>query len=224
MNPKTTPTVFQRLLRRFQKPIPVPPIKDEADPAEIEKQLKRLSKELYKWNTLAETQQTQQQQAADRALNHARESLDALTQERDAIANRERLSLIKALFPVIDSIEAGIASGQVQLQTLQGSTPEAADVLVGWLTGQHLILDRLIALLEADGVKTIATVGETFDPYLHVVLKTAYDPTQALGQILSEERRGYRWNTTILRYAEVIVNKLNGPEAASQTTQRETSS
>jgi len=210
---KPTPNVLQRLLSRFQTP-PVVPLPDEADPAEIEKQLKRLSKELYKWNTLAEAQTAQQQQAFERALGHARDSLQVLTQERESIASRERLSLVKALFPVIDSIEAGIASGSDQLHVLQTSAPEAAGVLDGWLAGQRLLLDRLLALLEADGVKTIPTVGEAFDPYLHVVLKTATDPTKVPGQILSEERRGYRWNSDVLRYAEVIVNKLSEPAGA----------
>lgn len=212
MNTKT-PNALQRFLSRFQTPVtvPVPPLRDEADPAEIEKQLKRLSKELYKWNTLAETQTAGHQQSFERALSHARDSLAVLTQEREALATRERLSLIKALFPVIDSIEAGIASGRAQLRGLQLSTPDAAEVLSGWLAGQRLLLDRLIALLEADGVKTIPSVGETFDPYLHVVLKTATDPTRPLGLILSEERRGYRWNAEVLRYAEVVVNKAADP-------------
>jgi len=74
-----------------------------------------------------------------------------------------------------------------------------------------LLLDRLNALLETEGVKPIPTVGQPFDPYRHLAVKTAYDPSQASGVVLSEERRGYQFNDEVLRYAQVVVNKEGAP-------------
>src|SRR5215218_5612067 len=70
---------------------------------EIDKQLKRLSKEVYKANTLTEAQLEQ----TKRALTQSEHAYEELSKARKEPPSRERLDLIKALFPVIDSIEAG---------------------------------------------------------------------------------------------------------------------
>ena len=157
---------------------------------------------------LAETQTAH----IDSALNQSRTALEALQREQTALVNRANLNLIKAIFPIIDSIEAGIASGAAQVATLRASAPDAAEVLSGWLVGQRLLLERLIALLEAERVKPIQTVGQAFDPYRHIATRTADDSARPSGVILAEERRGYLFNDEVLRYAEVVVNKPSAIE------------
>jgi molecular chaperone GrpE len=178
---------------------------------EIDKQLKRLSKEVYKANTLTEAQLEQTKQA----LAQSQEAYEELSKARKEPPSRERLDLIKALFPVIDSIEAGIESGKDQIQSFALSSPDAAQTMARWLEGQRLLLDRLQSILESAGVRPLDASGQLFDPYKHVALKTAYDPARAEGAILRIERQGYVLGDEILRYAEVVVNK-KGREQETQ--------
>ena len=108
---------------------------------------------------------------------------------------------------MLDSIEAGLRSGAVQVKTLLPTSPEAARALVSWLKGQQLLRERLLKLLESEGVTPILAVGQLFDPYLHVAVKAVNDPSKEAGSVVSEERRGYRYGDTVLRYADVIVNQ-----------------
>ncbi len=197
---------FQRLLKPVPSPAPQPVGEPPPDPAELDKQIKRLAKELYRWNTLAETGSEQTRQA----IEGAQSALNVLARERAASA-RIDIKLIRALFPVLDGVEVALGSGLAQIETLRFSAPDAAAMLSAWLDGQRLLLDRLLAILEIEGVKPIPTIGQPFNPYLHVAVKTAYDPSRALGSILSEERRGYSRGDDVLRFADVIVNKFAEP-------------
>jgi molecular chaperone GrpE (heat shock protein) len=62
--------------------------------------------------------------------------------------------------------------------------------------------------LAADGVTRIKTIGELFDPYLHVAVGTRSAETETEQNcIASEQKAGYRNAQGVLRYAEVIVKK-----------------
>ena len=161
-----------------------------------EKQIKRLSKEQYKANTLTEAQSTQ-----------AQAMLDALKNTNAAEIQRARIEMASSLLPVLDSTESGIRSGFSQIKALHATTPEAAQILSAWLEGQYLLRKRLLKILEAEGIERIPTVGQIFDPELHFAVKAVQDSNRANGIILAEERGGYRHNGAVLRYADVIVNK-----------------
>jgi len=203
---------FLRNLRKQNPPellteLPAEPTKparpaEPTDPTELDKQIKRLSKELYRWNTLVESQTEQTRTALEGTQN----ALAALSRER-AASSKSDGKLIKALFSVLDNVEIALASGMAQIEVLRESTPEAAAMLAAWLEGQRLLLERLLTLLEAEGVKPIATIGLPFDPYRHIAIKTDYDPSKAAQIILAEERRGYSRGEDVLRFAEVVVNK-----------------
>lgn len=166
-------------------------------------ELKRLAREQYKTNTLAEKQAEQ----TKRALDQSQQALDELKQQQEEYQRRARLEVVTALLPIMDSIEAGIASGVSQAKALMGLHPEAAQALAAWLNGQRLLRERLLALLDAEGVNPLASKGQMFDPHLHVAIKVVNNPEIPSGQIVAEERRGYGRGDTVLRYAEVIVNK-----------------
>jgi molecular chaperone GrpE len=163
---------------------------------DTEKQVKRLSKEQYKANTLTEAQSTQ-----------AQEMLEVLKGANTEEIQRARVEVASSLLPVLDSIESGIRSGLSQIKALHATAPEAAQTLSAWLEGQYLIRKRLLQTLEAEGIERIPTVGRTFDPELHFAVKAVQHPDRTNGIILAEERGGYRYNGTVLRYADVIVNK-----------------
>jgi molecular chaperone GrpE len=175
----------------------------ETDSVELDKQVKRLARESFKMNTLVEAQSEQTQQA----LQTAQAALDDLRQSQTDAIRQARLDLIKALLPVLDGIEAGLRSGAAQIKALLPTSPDAARALASWLKGQQLLRERLLKLLESEGVTPIPAVGQSFDPYQHVAVKAVNDPTKKTGVIVAEERRGYRYGDTVLRYADVIVNQ-----------------
>jgi molecular chaperone GrpE len=201
--------MLQKLFRRT----PVQVADQESGLAEIDKQVKRLAREIYKTNTLAESQLEQNRQAAA-VMKATLETLQASQKNSQEAAQAIRVDAVKALFPVIDSVEAGITSGALLLSTLDGTSAGVIDALKGWLDGQRLILERLDNILEAEGIQRIPTIGRPFDPHYHVAVKSGYDPQQSAGLILKEERRGYWRGGNVLRYAEVIVNRGSGESAA----------
>ncbi|MBN1310064.1 MAG: nucleotide exchange factor GrpE [Anaerolineae bacterium] len=166
-------------------------------------EVKRLSREQYKANTLNE----QQLEQTRKALEQSQQALDELKRQYEEQERRARLDVVTDLFPVLDSIESGVTSGAVQIKTLLSSSPEAAKTLAAWLNGQRLLRERLLALLASQGVRPLQAKNQAFDPDYHVAVKVVSNPSIPSGQVVAEERRGYISGETVLRYAEVVVNK-----------------
>lgn len=210
--------MFQRLFRRAAPTQAADQAQEKKiGLADIDKQVKRLAKELYKVNTLAEAQLDQNRQAA-LLMKAALDELQTGQKSNQEAVQAVRVDAVKALFPVIDSIEAGITSGAQLLSTLDSAPAGVIEALKGWLDGQRLILERLDNILQTEGIQRIPTTGKPFDPHYHVAVKSGYDPEQSTGLILQEERRGYWRGGSVLRYAEVIVNRngnQNGGESAA---------
>ena len=83
--------------------------------------------------------------------------------------------------------------------------PEA---LAAWLKGLDLLRERLIEHLAEEDIRLMDTLGESFDPHLHLAFETVSpEPGQALGTVVREVRPGYLLGDTVLRYAEVVVAK-----------------
>jgi molecular chaperone GrpE (heat shock protein) len=173
------------------------------DSSDLSGQLKKLAREQYKANTLAEQQATRQQTALDLLQEH----LAAQATQQAEAERRARLDLVNALLPVLDGIERGIESGVKQVKLLHHASPTAAQVLVGWLQGQRLLRERLLTLLAAEGVTPLPSIGHPFDPEYQVAISTTSRPDRPDGDVIAEEQRGYRAGDAILRYAHVIVNK-----------------
>ena len=169
--------------------------------AAIEKQIARLGREQFKTNTLAEAQG--ERLAA--ALESLQQTVAGQEESRRSVVRAARLETLKSLLPVLDGLEAGLRSGSRHAYRLyRQRSPEAA-TLIAWLDGQRLLRDRLLALLEAEGIQPIPTIGCPFDPYRHVAVATVQDPELADGQIIAEEQRGYAAADDVLRYADVVV-------------------
>src|SRR5579859_693107 len=99
----------------FKRPAPKPaqppePSQLETDVADLDKQVKRLAKELFKTNTLAESQMEQTRQAVELMKASLAELQSEQKSNKDAI-QAVRVDAVKVLFPVIDSIESGVRSG-----------------------------------------------------------------------------------------------------------------
>ena len=84
------------------------------------------------------------------------------------------------------------------------------EAFAAWLRGLELVRARWRATLAAEGVRSIDTVGQPFDPHRHVAVDTApAGPDVVPGHIVAEVRAGYAASDRVLRYAEVIVARAN---------------
>ena len=211
---------LSRLLSRVESSAaPASPVES----ANLEQEIRKLGKTQLKANLLAEEQTAQMKQSlviAQAAQEQNTRLLEALNAERAAQAQQETL---EAILPALDGLEHAITSGQHYLQIRDRAaaypnlTPKQAvlvspadrAVLAGWLNGLILVRERLLAILEAGGVTPIPSVGQLFDPYLHVAVGTStqlpagMEPAPNL--IVAEERRGYCTQTGVIRFAEVVV-------------------
>jgi hypothetical protein len=185
----------------------------------IEQEVSRLAKEQHKTNSQNENVIRE----ARAAISLARSALgrpqvsDRPSQLRppgsvaaaSSTGTASDTRLFEALMPILDSMEAALESGSVQIAAIQDA--QAREMLRGWLEGQRLLRERLLALFEREGIRPISTVGQVFDPYRHVAVETLYDPSRPAGTIVEERRRGYELGAgsgqRVLRFAEVVVTK-----------------
>lgn len=199
---------------------PVDPVTTSDGLVTLENEVRKLGKTQFKANMLAEKQATNVEKAladlSTQQIQHA-ELLEKHVSERVSAAQQTWLT---SLLPVLDGLDQAIASGQkhltqrdkaAQLPNLTAQqavlvSPADRAKLAGWLEGLRLVRDRLLKILDAGEVSPIPTIGEPFDPHLHVAVATVTDANQPSGIIVAEERRGYRTAQSVLRYAEVIVN------------------
>jgi molecular chaperone GrpE len=180
---------------------------------DVDKQVKRLAKELYKTNLMNEAGASSTDDNTAASRDDIAELLQQLQQQTTAeqqTAIREaRLDVMQAFIPVIDSIEAGLRSGVRQLRQIKQTAPDAAQILYGWLSGQRLLRERLLKLLEKEGIEPINAVDCPFDPYQHVATKIVSRSDKPANTVIRIERPGYRYDDNVLRFAEVVLNKLD---------------
>jgi molecular chaperone GrpE len=199
--------------------------------ASLEKQIQRAGREQLKANSLAETQLERLTAALDMLReNEARrekEIADVHNQIDEARA-AARMEMVHAILPALDGIDEALRSGQhlltkpaeeqasltiferlrVHVPSKPGSDRKLSESLESWLVGLTFVRQRLLDVLEAEGVRPIAAQGQPFDPQVHVVMDVV--PTSEEnppGVVVQEMRRGYIAGTRVLRHAEVVVAK-----------------
>lgn len=88
-----------------------------------------------------------------------------------------------------------------------------ADTFVaGMAQGLGMNLQRLDETLARRGVLPLRVLGSRFDPRTMHAAEAARDPGQPDGLVLAEVRRGFVRGQQLLRPAEVVVNRLTGPD------------
>lgn len=121
--------------------------------------------------------------------------------ERDLYELCATEELIKALLPVIDNLEAAIASAKQNEDD------------TSFVEGLELIYANLLAVLGKEGLKPIKAVGEKFDPYKHEVLVTVTDDELSEDTVVDEFEKGYTVGSKVIRTSKVKVSKV---ESSSQ--------
>ncbi len=105
-------------------------------------------------------------------------------------------SFIIRLLPVIDDFERS-------LQHIDSSR-DAESIK----TGLKLIYDKLIKVLDEQGVKKIESVGQPFDVNYHeALMQRKADKDVAPHTVLDELEKGYMYKDRVIRHAKVVVSE-----------------
>jgi molecular chaperone GrpE len=185
----------------------------------LEQEIRKLGKTQYKANMLAERQAQRVEQTLE-SLTEQQDQREVLVEQ--VVAERvaaARDTWLASILPTLDGLDHAIESGRRYLARRDQAakhpnlseaqralvSPADRNMLASWLEGLRLVRERLLALLKSQGVTPIPTVGQPFDPYQHVAVATTAEGADRPGTIVAEERRGYRTEDRVLRYADVVV-------------------
>ena len=111
--------------------------------------------------------------------------------ERDLAVRQAKRQLLVALVELADGFDRALAH-----------LDESPASVAAGLRGMHR---SLLSLLEAEGVTSFESVGQSFDPTRHEALATVRDGRIVPGTVADEAGRGYLWNDELLRPARVRV-------------------
>ena len=148
---------------------------------------------------LAELEALREQVAAnhDRYLRAVAELENVRRRAARDVENARRYGLerlAQALLPVLDSLEAGLASAE------QASAESLLD-------GKRATIRLLNAALEQVGIKELDPHGEPFDPAMHEAMAVAPSDDAEPGTVLEVFQKGYSIHDRLLRAARVVVAK-----------------
>ncbi|TET86953.1 MAG: nucleotide exchange factor GrpE [Dehalococcoidia bacterium] len=128
-------------------------------------------------------------QRAEADFNNYKKRAD---QERGEVARFANIALVLNLLPVLDDLERAFNSLPATLAQLT------------WIDGIRLIHRKLQAILEAQGLSEIKTVGESFDPTVHEAVSQGEGEE---GKVIEELQKGYKLHDRVIRPALVVVGK-----------------
>ena len=114
--------------------------------------------------------------------------------------------LVESLIPVIDDFERTIEYAQNNGET-------------GLLGGVEAVHNKLINVLEKDGVQVINPEGQAFDALESQAVGTVDDPSQPDETVAQVYQKGYRLGTKVLRPAMVTVT-VGGPKREPEETEK----
>ncbi len=121
-------------------------------------------------------------------------------QERVATdrVRREKREMLGKMLEVVDNLERALAfQDTMDRDALQ--------------QGMRMLQWQLDELLKAEGLTSVPSVGEQFDPYVHEAVETVNSAELPEGVVVEEVRKGYKLGDETLRPARVKVSA--GPAA-----------
>ncbi len=104
-------------------------------------------------------------------------------------------NFIKKILPVVDDFERSLKH--------LAESQENSSVT----DGIKLIYDKLLKILDDQGVKKIDAIGKPFDVHFHEALLQKKDEQQPPHVVLDELETGYLYQDKVIRHAKVIVNE-----------------
>lgn len=119
-------------------------------------------------------------------------------------------SFVKAMLPVVDSLDLAIESSS--------NDKNANNTMV---EGVNMTLKEILKVFEQFGVKRFESIGKTFDPSLHQAVMQEETKEHPDNIVLKELQKGYMIHDRLLRPAMVVVSKNTAkPENRETSTQK----
>lgn len=119
-----------------------------------------------------------------------------IDQDNADLQDRALADNVKVFLPVVDDMERALNHQPDELTVSQ------------WVEGLQLILQKLLKLLEAKGVRPIAIQpGDDFDPMEQEAVSYEDNPDYTDNQIIESVETGYKIKDKIIRPAKVRVAK-----------------
>jgi len=115
----------------------------------------------------------------------------------DRVLNQKK-ALFHKLLDVMDNVERAL----VYQDTLDKAQLQQTLRMLHW---------QMNEVLRSEGLAPVATVGETFNPYIHEAIEAVESSDQPEGTIVEEARKGYTLGEETLRPARVKVSMGNNP-------------
>ena len=110
-------------------------------------------------------------------------------------------SFITKILPVIDDFERSLD---------HISDTDSAEAIK---EGIMLVYDKLIKILDEQGVKKMDSVGKPFNVDYHDALMQIKDDTVPAHTVVEEVEKGYTYKDKVIRHAKVIVSEDAGKES-----------
>ena len=119
--------------------------------------------------------------------------------ERDRVTERERAceGLVKDLLPAIDDLERAIQHAQ--------ASAEGNDVAQQLADGVSAVHEKVVSVLEKQGVEVIDPAGQPFDPMDHQAVGRVENPDEYDETVADVYQKGYRMGGKVVRPAMVTV-------------------
>ena len=116
-------------------------------------------------------------------------------------------SFIIKLLPVIDDFERSLDHIDSANEALK--------------QGLKLVYDKLIKVLEDQGVKKIEAVGKPFDVHFHEALMQRKDDKAEPHTVLEELEKGYLYKDRVIRHSKVVVSEDTSEESVGSDKNEE---
>jgi len=118
-------------------------------------------------------------------------------------------SFITKILPVIDDFERSLD---------HISDADSAEAIK---EGIMLVYDKLIKILEEQGIKKIDSVGKPFNVDYHDALMQIKDDTVPAHTVVEEVEKGYLYKNKVIKHAKVIVSEDASEENNQQNEEEE---
>lgn len=115
-------------------------------------------------------------------------------QDSSAIVRMANEGLVQAIIPIVDDLERSLKAGK-----------ENQD-FGAFYKGVEMIAQKMMRVLESQGVKPFETVGTPFDVLLHDALMQLPRTDVPPSTVLEEVQKGYSMHDKVIRHARVIVS------------------
>ncbi|MCH7958482.1 MAG: nucleotide exchange factor GrpE [Candidatus Hydrogenedentes bacterium] len=122
-----------------------------------------------------------------------------ISRDNERLRKRAAEGILRDLLPVLDNLERALQFKD--------------EVSSGVADGMQMVHDQMVELVARHGVKSIAAIGEKFDPKYHEAIAQVPSDEVPKDDVAEEFQRGYTLHDQVLRPSKVTVS--TGPETVA---------